>query len=89
MALIMSMTMLAGCGGTEDSSSTESKAAANEETASAAANESESTEKTITIAQSAPFSMGFGQGVMVYENTYYADNFYEPLVKYKQLFGGE
>ena len=83
MALIMSMTMLAGCGSTEDSSSTESKAAANEETASAAANESESTEKTINIAQSAPFSMGFGQGVMVYENTYYANNFYEPLVKYK------
>ena len=40
-------------------------------------------EKSVTIAQSAPFSMGFGQGVMVYENTYYANNFYEPLVKYK------
>ena len=40
-------------------------------------------DKTVTIAQSASFSMGFGQAVMVYETTYYANNFYEPLIKYK------
>ena len=44
---------------------------------------SDSGDKTISIAQSASFSMGFGQGVMVYETTYYANNFYEPLIKYK------
>ena len=82
-ALVMSLTMFAGCG-TNNSSKSESKAAANADTDPAAENKSENSgSKTITIAQSAPFSMGFGQAVMVYETTYYANNFYEPLVKYK------
>ena len=40
-------------------------------------------DRTITIAQSANFSMGFAQAVMSYEATYYMNNFYEPLIRYK------
>ena len=91
MAFIMSMTMLAGCGDNSPADSSQNSSANTAKVQSSTADSekpSESNEaspegKTITIAQSAPFSMGFGQGVMVYENTYYANNFYEPLVKYK------
>ena len=48
-----------------------------------AVSETVSGKREVTIAQSASFSMGFGQAVMVYETTYYANNFYEPLIKYK------
>ena len=103
-ALIMSLTMLAGCGSgqqttaaekSSEKSSTTAEAAASAETEentesssgsdskSESENKSENTSRSISIAQSASFSMGFGQGVMVYENAYYADNFYEPLVKYQ------
>ena len=34
-------------------------------------------ERSITIAQSANFSMGFAPGVQSYEATYYMNNFYE------------
>ena len=83
LAVIMSMTMLAGCGSeaqNPDSTGTASETAASAETEKGTA---DSGNKSISIAQSAPFSMGFGQAVMVYENAYYANNFYEPLVKYK------
>ena len=91
MAFIMSMTMLAGCGDNSSSDSSQNSSSNTAEVQSSTAdsektsesNETSAESKTITIAQSAPFSMGFGQGVMVYENTYYANNFYEPLVKYK------
>ena len=91
MTFIMSLTMLAGCGEHSPAESSQNASANTVEVQSSTANSekpSESNEtspegKTVTIAQSAPFSMGFGQGVIVYENTYYADNFYEPLVKYK------
>ena len=95
MALIMALTMFAGCGSSSDDSSqktSDSTQTAQSDTSDEKNNdgdkpaESDTTAdggKSVTIAQSAPFSMGFGQGVMVYENTYYANNFYEPLVKYK------
>ena len=95
-AFILSMTLLAGCGNSQPTAleqSSENSGTQSETTASASVNEStessseteneQKSEKSISIAQSAPFSMGFGQGVMVYENAYYADNFYEPLVKYQ------
>lgn len=44
---------------------------------------SDSNGKSITIAQSANFAMGFAPAVMSYEATYYMNNFYEPLIKYK------
>lgn len=81
-ALILSLSMFSGCGsstGTTESTPGDSKSSAG----STSEQTADSGDKTISIAQSASFSMGFGQGVMVYENTYYADNFYEPLVKYK------
>lgn len=40
-------------------------------------------ERSITIAQSANFSMGFAPGVQSYEATYYMNNFYEGLVEYR------
>ena len=91
IAFIMSLTMLAGCGNnsqadSSQSSSADTSSAQSETSQSENPNEDKKSDgggKSVTIAQSAPFSMGFGQGVMVYENTYYADNFYEPLVKYK------
>ena len=93
MAFIMSMTMLAGCGNSQQTAPEQSSensgttagtaASAETEKSTEIINESEREIRSISIAQSAPFSMGFGQGVMVYENAYYADNFYEPLVKYK------
>lgn len=86
-ALIMSLTMLAGCGDskqpTSEQSSENGSAAAETSASAGKSTGSDSGSRSISIAQSAPFSMGFGQGVMVYENTYYANNFYEPLVKYK------
>ena len=39
--------------------------------------------KSISIAQSANFSMGFAPAVMSYEATYYMNNFYEPLIRYR------
>ena len=91
MAFIMSLTMLAGCGDNSPADSSQDSSANTTEVQSSTAdsektsgsNETSAEGKNITIAQSAPFSMGFGQEVMVYENTYYANNFYEPLVKYK------
>jgi len=44
---------------------------------------SDETEKSISIAQSANFSMGFAPGVQSYETTYYMNNFYESLVEYR------
>ena len=70
---------------TTTSAKPETEAPAPAETTAAAteaANETANDDRTVTIAQSASFSMGFGQGVMVYETTYYANNFYEPLIKY-------
>ena len=85
-AFIMSLTMLAGCGNSQQTIS-EQSSVSNSTTAETAASTEKSSldsgSKSISIAQSASFSMGFGQGVMVYENAYYADNFYEPLVKYQ------
>lgn len=81
-ALILSLSMFSGCGsntGTTESAPGDSKSSAG----STSEQTADSGDRTISIAKSASFSMGFGQGVMVYENTYYADNFYEPLVKYK------
>lgn len=78
-ALLMSMSMLAGCGSEAQNPGT-SESGTSAETAQST---SDSGNKSVTIAQSAPFSMGFGQAVMVYETTYYANNFYEPLIKYK------
>ncbi len=86
MAFIMSVTMLAGCGSSSQSTKEQSSANSSsvaESTSSDEKTDSGSGNKSISIAQSASFSMGFGQGVMVYENAYYADNFYEPLVKYQ------
>ena len=92
-ALMVIAAMLSGCGNSEPPAagqSAESRETAETSSAAEAAgtgnkpgNETESGSRNIAIAQSAPFSMGFGQGVMVYENAYYADNFYEPLVRYK------
>lgn len=84
MTFIMSLTMLAGCGDNSPADSSQNSSSNTTEVQSSTAdsektsesNETSAERKTITIAQSAPFSMGFGQGVMVYENTYYANNFY-------------
>lgn len=66
---VMSVMLLAGCGttgGGQDNSDSGS----------------DETEKSISIAQSANFSMGFAPGVQSYETTYYMNNFYESLVEY-------
>ena len=82
-AFIMSLTMLAGCGSSQQTASEKSSEKGSAASETAASSEQGTGSKSIAIAQSASFSMGFGQGVMVYENAYYADNFYEPLVKYQ------
>ena len=69
----MSAMLLAGCGNTANDSSPASSS-----TPSAGAEE-----RSITIAQSANFSMGFAPGVQSYEATYYMNNFYEGLVEYR------
>jgi nickel transport system substrate-binding protein len=86
VVFIMSLTMLAGCGNSQQTISEQSSVSNSTAAETAASTEKSSIDsgsKSISIAQSASFSMGFGQGVMVYENAYYADNFYEPLVKYQ------
>ena len=70
---VMSVMLLAGCGNTANDSSPASSS-----TPSAGAEE-----RSITIAQSANFSMGFAPGVQSYEATYYMNNFYEGLVEYR------
>ena len=57
---VMSVMLLAGCGNTANDSSPASSS-----TPSAGAEE-----RSITIAQSANFSMGFAPGVQSYEATY-------------------
>ncbi len=88
VAVIMCAAMLGGCGSSSQADSSSSQKSDTSAASSAASDsgkdeKSDNAEKSITIAQSASFSMGFGQGVMVYETTYYANNFYEPLIKYK------
>ena len=70
---VMSAMLLAGCGNTanDPGSASSSTPPAGEE------------ERSITIAQSANFSMGFAPGVQSYETTYYMNNFYEGLVEYR------
>ena len=70
---VMSAMLLAGCGNTanDPGSASSSTPPAGEE------------ERSITIAQSANFSMGFAPGVQSYEATYYMNNFYEGLVEYR------
>lgn len=71
LACVMGLTLLAGCNSNTDPSSSS--------TSQTDKNESQ----TISIAQSANFSMGFAPAVQSYEATYYMNNFYEPLIKYK------
>ena len=71
LACVMGLTLLAGCNSNTDPSSSS--------TGQTDKNESH----TISIAQSANFSMGFAPAVQSYEATYYMNNFYEPLIKYK------
>ena len=68
LACVMGMALLTGCNSAEQPSSSSDQT---------------ETPKTITIAQSANFSMGFAPAVQSYEATYYMNNFYEPLVKYQ------
>lgn len=70
---VMSAMLLAGCGTTANDPDPASSS-----TPSAGAEE-----RSITIAQSANFSMGFAPGVQSYEATYYMNNFYEGLVEYR------
>ena len=70
---VMSVMLLAGCGNTANDPSPASSS-----TPAAGAEE-----RSITIAQSANFSMGFAPGVQSYEATYYMNNFYEGLVEYR------
>ena len=67
---VMSVMLLAGCGTTGGGQDNP-------------ASGSDETEKSISIAQSANFSMGFAPGVQSYETTYYTNNFYESLVEYR------
>ena len=73
LAGVMSAMLLAGCGTTANDPDPASSS-----TPSAGAEE-----RSITIAQSANFSMGFAPGVQSYEATYYMNNFYEGLVEYR------
>lgn len=68
LACVMGMALLTGCNSAEQPSSSSDQT---------------ETPKTITIAQSANFSMGFAPAVQSYEATYYMNNFYEPLVEYR------
>lgn len=67
---VMSVMLLAGCGTTGGGQDNPDSG-------------SDETEKAISIAQSANFSMGFAPGVQSYETTYYMNNFYESLVEYR------
>ena len=67
---VMSVMLLAGCGTTGGGQNNPDSG-------------SDETEKSISIAQSANFSMGFAPGVQSYETTYYMNNFYESLVEYR------
>ena len=67
---VMSVMLLAGCGTTGGGQDNPDSG-------------SDETEKSISIAQSANFSMGFAPGVQSYETTYYMNNFYESLVEYR------
>ena len=69
LAGVMSAMLLAGCGTTANNPGPNSS--------------SGEEERSITIAQSANFSMGFAPGVQSYEATYYMNNFYESLVEYR------
>lgn len=71
LACVMGLTLFAGCNSSTDPSSSS--------TGQTDKNESQ----TISIAQSANFSMGFAPAVQSYEATYYMNNFYEPLVEYR------
>ena len=70
LGCVMGLTLLAGCSNTDPSSSSNGQTDKN-------------ASQTISIAQSANFSMGFAPAVQSYEATYYMNNFYEPLVKYQ------
>lgn len=69
---VMSAMLLAGCGTTSN----------DPDPASSSTPPAVEEERSITIAQSANFSMGFTPGVQSYEATYYMNNFYEGLVEY-------
>jgi nickel transport system substrate-binding protein len=69
----MSAMLLAGCGTTAN----------DPDPASSSTPPAGEEERSITIAQSANFSMGFTPGVQSYEATYYMNNFYEGLVEYR------
>ena len=71
LACVMGLTLLAGCSSKSDPSS------------SSTGQTDKNGPQTISIAQSANFSMGFAPAVQSYEATYYMNNFYEPLIKYK------
>ena len=71
LACVMGLTLLAGCSSKSDPSS------------SSTGQTDKNGPQTISIAQSANFSMGFAPAVQSYEATYYMNNFYEPLVKYQ------
>ena len=71
LACVMGLTLLAGCSSKSDPSS------------SSTGQTDKNGPQTISIAQSATFSMGFAPTVQSYEATYYMNNFYEPLVKYR------
>lgn len=70
---VMSAMLLAGCGTTSN----------DPDPASSSTPPAVEEERSITIAQSANFSMGFTPGVQSYEATYYMNNFYEGLVEYR------
>ena len=70
---VMSAMLLAGCGTTSN----------DPDPASSSTPPAVEEERSITIAQSANFSMGFAPGVQSYEATYYMNNFYEGLVEYR------
>lgn len=73
LAGVMSAMLLAGCGTTAN----------DPDPASSSTPPAGEEERSITIAQSANFSMGFAPGVQSYEATYYMNNFYESLVEYR------
>ena len=73
LAGVMSAMLLAGCGTTAN----------DPDPASSSTPPAGAEERSITIAQSANFSMGFAPGVQSYEATYYMNNFYESLVEYR------
>ena len=74
LAFLMTLSMLAGCGSEAQNSDSTGTSAEKGTTAETTQDTADSGSKNVSIAQSAPFSMGFGQAVMVYENAYYANN---------------